>query len=131
MKKVAISVAATLLVLVILAQAGLLEIFGIHGISFYTKKTDRDSSGSGFEAYTDTQTGVSYRFRAKDDYFYLYRNNDWQQLFMRGVKIGATEPGLFPGDLTISYETYFRWFGYISDMHCNCIRVYTLMIRAV
>lgn len=127
MKKVAISVAATLLVLVILAQTGLLEIFGIHGISFYTKKTDRDSSGSGFEAYTDTQTGVSYRFRAKDDYFYLYRNNDWQQLFMRGVNIGATEPGLFPGDLTISYETYFRWFGYISDMHCNCIRVYTLM----
>ena len=46
---------------------------------------------------------------------------------MRGVNIGATEPGLFPGDLTISYETYYRWFGYISDMNCNCIRVYTLM----
>lgn len=94
MKKVAISVAATLLVLVILAQAGLLEIFGIHGISFYTKKTDRDSSGSGFEAYTDTQTGVSYRFRAKDDYFYLYRNNDCSAC-SRGVN-SRDRAGCFP-----------------------------------
>ena len=48
-------------------------------------------------------------------------------MFMRGVNIGATEPGLFPGDLTISYDTYYRWFGYISEMNCNCIRIYTLM----
>ena len=128
MKKVVISVVATLLVLVCLAQTGVLEIFGIHGISFYTaKKKEKDASAKGFEAYTDNQTGVSYRFRAKGDYFYLYEDGEWQQLFMRGVNIGATEPGLFPGDLTISYETYYRWFGYISDMNCNCIRVYTLM----
>lgn len=128
MKKVVISVVATLLVLVCLAQTGVLEIFGIHGISFYTaKKKEKDASAKGFEAYTDDQTGVSYRFRAKGDYFYLYEDGEWQQLFMRGVNIGATEPGLFPGDLTISYETYYRWFGYISDMNCNCIRVYTLM----
>ena len=128
MKKVVISVVATLLVLVCLAQTGVLEIFGIHGISFYTaKKKEKDASAKGFEAYTDNQTGVSYRFRAKGDYFYLYEDGEWQRLFMRGVNIGATEPGLFPGDLTISYETYYRWFGYISDMNCNCIRVYTLM----
>ena len=127
MKKVVISIVATLLVLAILAQTGVLEIFGIHGISFYTKKKSTDASGSGFETYTDSETGVSYRFRAKGDYFYVYEDKDWKQLFMRGVNIGATEPGLFPGDLTISYDTYYRWFGYISKMNCNCIRVYTLM----
>ena len=46
MKKVVISVVATLLVLVCLAQTGLLEIFGIHGISFYTKKKEKDSSAA-------------------------------------------------------------------------------------
>lgn len=127
MKKVVISVVATLLVLVCLAQTGLLEIFGIHGISFYTKKKEKDSSAVGAESYTDNQTGISYRFKAEGDYFYIYENGDWKQMFMRGVNIGATEPGLFPGDLTISYDTYYRWFGYISEMNCNCIRIYTLM----
>ncbi len=92
MKKVVISVVATLLVLVCLAQ-----------------------------------TGVRYRFKAEGDYFYLYADGEWKQQFMRGVNIGATEPGLFPGDLTISYDTYYRWFGYISAMNCNCIRICTLM----
>lgn len=127
MKKVVISVVATLLVLVCLAQTGLLEIFGIHGISFYTKKKEKDSSAGGAETYTDNQTGINYRFKAEGDYFYIYENGDWKQMFMRGVNIGATEPGLFPGDLTISYDTYYRWFGYISEMNCNCIRIYTLM----
>lgn len=127
MKKVVISVVATLLVLVCLAQTGLLEIFGIHGISFYTKKKEKDSSAGGAENYTDNQTGISFRFKAEGDYFYIYESGDWKQMFMRGVNIGATEPGLFPGDLTISYDTYYRWFGYISEMNCNCIRIYTLM----
>ena len=127
MKKVVISVVATLLVLVLLAQTGVLEKFGIHGISIYTPKKETEASGNGSECYTESQTGISYRFKATGDYFYLYENGDWNQLFMCGVNIGATEPALFPGDLTISYDTYYRWFGYISDMNCNCIRVYTLM----
>jgi len=127
MKKVVIPVVATLLVLVLLAQTGLLEIFGIHGISVTTKKEEKTATGNGYESYTDNAKGVSYRFKTKGDYFYEYSNGDWKQLFMRGVNIGATEPALFPGDLTISYDTYYRWFGYISDMNCNCVRIYTLM----
>ena len=74
MKKVVISVVATLLVLVCLAQTGLLEIFGIHGISFYTKKKEKDSSAGGAESYTDNQTGISCRFKAEGDYFYIYES---------------------------------------------------------
>ena len=102
MKRVLISVIATLLVLVCLAQMGVLEIFGIHGISVYTKKKEDDAAGSGYEYYTDNETGIGYRFKTDKDYFYVYKDSDWNQLFMRGVNIGATEPGLFPGDLTIS-----------------------------
>lgn len=127
MKKIILSVLSTLLVLVLLAQTGMLEIFGIHGISFYTPKKQKNTSDESFECYTEEQSGISYRFKAKGDYFYMYKDGEWQEMFMAGVNIGATEPGLFPGDLTISYETYYRWFGYISDMNCNCVRIYTLM----
>lgn len=131
MKKVFISVGVTLLVLLLFAQMGFLEYFGIHGLHFTTEKdsgkdTDADKS-SGFSSYTDVETGVSSRFKVDGDYFYVYEDGDWKELFMAGVNIGATEPALFPGDLSISYETYYRWFQYISDMNCNCIRVYTTM----
>lgn len=128
MKKTVAAVVATLVVLFILAQIGVLERFGVHGLSFFTaKKEEGAASGSGAEQYTDPSSGVSYRFKAEEEGFYIYRNGEWQELFMTGVNIGATEPALFPGDLTISYDTYYRWFEYISEMNCNCIRVYTTM----
>ena len=128
MKKTVVSIVSTLLVLFFLAQAGLLEIFGIHGFSFYRKKNDNQKkSDSAYSSFIDNQTGVSYCFKATGDYFYRYFDGEWEQMFMRGVNIGATEPALFPGDLTISYESYYRWFGKISEMNCNCVRIYTLM----
>ncbi len=128
MKKTVVSIVSTLLVLFFLAQMGFLEIFGIHGLSFYRKKKDNQKkSNSAYSSFIDNQTGVSYCFKATGDYFYRYSDGEWEQMFMRGVNIGATEPALFPGDLTISYESYYRWFGKISEMNCNCVRIYTLM----
>lgn len=130
MKKTVISVVATLAVLVILAQVGLLEYFGIHGISFgQWKKPDNEENTTvkNGEAYYDDQLNISYCVKAEGDSFYIYGDGNWNETFMAGVNIGATEPGLFPGELTISYDTYYRWFKYISDMNCNCIRIYTLM----
>ena len=128
MKKTVISIVSTLLVLFFLAQMGFLEIFGIHGLSFYrNKKDNQKKSDSAYSSFIDNQTGVSYCFKATGDYFYCYSDGEWEQMFMRGVNIGATEPALFPGDLTISYESYYRWFGKISEMNCNCVRIYTLM----
>lgn len=128
MKKVVISVIATILVLFLLAQTGLLAPFGIKQLSFFTRHPeDSKSSDNSGEVYQDTEKNLNYCFKAEGDYFFVYRNGDWKQLFMNGVNIGASEPALFPGDLTISYETYLRWFDYISKMNCNCIRVYTMM----
>ncbi|MBR1482928.1 MAG: family 2 glycosyl transferase [Ruminococcus sp.] len=128
MKKIVISIVATIAVLFILAQTGVLAPFGIKQLSFYREKAVRTTEDKTIiEEFTDTEHNLSYRFKAEGNYFYVYQNSEWKELFMAGVNIGASEPALFPGDLTISYDTYLRWFQYISEMNCNCIRVYTTM----
>lgn len=128
MKKTLISVVATCLVLFLMAQLGWLELFGIHGLSFYTKKKEKPAAeNNSYESYTESTTNINYRFKAEGDYLYVYENGEWQELFIVGVNIGATEPSLFPGDLTISYDTYLRWFSHISNMNANSVRIYTLM----
>ena len=128
MKKVVISVVATIVVLFFLAQTGLLAPFGIKQLSIFRKnEATADEAKSSGEEYYDAGSDISYRFKADDGYFHLYNKGGWDQQFMTGVNIGASEPALFPGDLTISYDTYLRWFKYISEMNANCIRVYTTM----
>ena len=128
MKKYVISVVATLLSLFLLAQTGLLAPFGIKQLSFFTRhKEESEKSDSTGESYNDVTNDLSYRFKAEGNYLHVYKNGEWKELFLTGVNIGASEPALFPGDLTISYDTYLRWFKYISEMNCNCIRVYTTM----
>ena len=128
MKKIVISVVATILVLFLLAQTGLLAPFGIKQLSIFGKDHIKHNySENSSEEYMDTVKNLSYRMKAEGNYFSVYKNGGWSEQFMTGVNIGASEPSLFPGDLTISYETYLRWFKYISEMNCNCIRVYTTM----
>lgn len=128
MKKVVISVIATVFVLFLLAQTGLLAPFGIKQISIFPReKENKEQADDSGEEYLDTENNLSYRFKAEGSSLHVYRNGEWQELFMTGVNIGASEPSLFPGDLTISYDIYLRWFENISKMNCNCIRIYTTM----
>lgn len=59
--------------------------------------------------------------------FYIYNGKRMEKSFIKGVNIGATIPGHFPGELAISYTEYMRWFVQISEMNANTIRVYTTM----
>lgn len=126
MKKWITYVGSTLLILAIMVQMGWLEIIGIHRVSFGSGRDQVNKVDT--QGFT-TDDGVSYRVKAEGEYFYIFDESDgqWEKVFWKGVNIGAGEPGLFPGELTISYDDYYRWFGYISDMNCNCIRVYTAM----
>ncbi len=126
MNKVLITILLTLVVLLFMAQMGWLELFGIHRVSTYQPNEEPAKSDS-FDYVTDKQTGVRYRVKADGDYFFVYQNGEWKQIFLTGVNIGAGQPGTFPGELTVTYETYYRWFQYISGMNCNCVRVYTIM----
>ncbi len=127
MKKYVIPIVATLMVFLVLAQTGVLQPFGIHGISSPFSDSKDSEASNKKEVFTDDETGVSYRVKTEGDYFQIYENGEWNEVFWAGVNIGAGEPGIFPGELTISYETYLRWFKYIGEMNCNCIRVYTTM----
>ncbi len=127
MKKVAISVVATIVVLAVMAQLGWLEIVGIHRINFGS--TYHPETVDAVDTYSfATEDDINYRFKTEGDAFYIYNNGAWEKIFLKGVNIGAGQPGLFPGDLSIDYDTYYRWFSYISEMNCNCVRVYTTMM---
>jgi len=53
-----------------------------------------------------------------------YQDGSIKTVFLNGVNLGAATVGNFPGDFTITKETYLRWFKYISDMNVQVIRVY-------
>ena len=59
--------------------------------------------------------------------FLVYSNGEMNSTFLKGVNLGATIPGTFPGELGISKSDYLRWFQQIYDMNANSIRVYTTM----
>lgn len=123
MKKIFLSVITTLLVLAFMVQMGWLQVIGIN--RFHFQRSEKKESKVEFECASENN--INYGFKTQGDYFYRYKDGDWEKIFITGVNIGATEPGLFPGDLTISYDTYIRWFKYVKEMNANVIRVYTAL----
>lgn len=73
------------------------------------------------------QNGITTSATIHDGDFYIFNNNKPKKIFIKGVNIGATKPGYFPGELGITKEDYLRWFKQISEMNANTIRVYTTM----
>lgn len=73
------------------------------------------------------EDGLQYISKIEGRDFYVYYDGNWQKKFLKGVNLGAAKPGYFPGELAITKEDYLRWFGYISDMNADVIRVYTTM----
>lgn len=71
-------------------------------------------------------SGISYISKVDSKSFYIYSYGRWQKSFVKGVNIGASKPGTFPGDLAITKEEYLRWFKEIAAMNANSIRVYTI-----
>lgn len=73
------------------------------------------------------EDGVTYISKANQDSIYVHKGENWDKFFIKGVNIGAGKPGFFPGELAITYDEYYRWFTYISEMNANTIRVYTTL----
>ncbi|CDF59253.1 hypothetical protein [Thermobrachium celere] len=71
---------------------------------------------------------VKYISKVDDKYFYIYEDKQFKKIFIKGVNIGASKPGYFPGEFGITKEDYLRWFKYIQDMNANTIRVYTRLM---
>ena len=77
--------------------------------------------------YPTESDGIKTSAYIDGDEFYINADGTYEKSFLKGVNIGATKPGYFPGSLAISKEEYLRWFEYVSDMNANTIRVYTTM----
>jgi hypothetical protein len=71
--------------------------------------------------------GIDYIAITDSQYFYTVTNGKKEKLFIKGLNIGAGKPGAFPGELAVTYDEYYRWFEYISQMNANTIRVYTIL----
>jgi hypothetical protein len=77
---------------------------------------------------TTLASGIHVKFRTQGTNVEEYTNEAWQPYFAKGINMGATIPGHFPGELAVSEGEYERWFGMIQDMGANVIRVYTIMM---
>jgi len=76
------------------------------------------------------QDTVTMHSKVSSDSIQVLVDEEYQDMFIKGVNIGATKPGSFPGELAISHDEYFRWFGMIKEMNANTIRVYTILSPA-
>ncbi len=74
------------------------------------------------------EDGIKYISKTEGRDFLVYKNGKWEKTFLKGVNIGATIPGHFPGELAITKEDYLRWFKYIDEMDADVIRVYTTLM---
>ncbi|NIK78776.1 hypothetical protein FHS15_003922 [Paenibacillus castaneae] len=57
----------------------------------------------------------------------VYRNGAWNSLFIKGVNIGTSLPGIPEGSFPDETTLYNGWLEQIGLMNANAIRVYTLM----
>ncbi|WP_049681303.1 hypothetical protein [Peribacillus loiseleuriae] len=96
----------------------------IIGYQVFFSNTDTNNSD---RAALPQEVGVRYISKTDQDSLYVKKGAKWEKMFIQGVNIGAGKPGAFPGELAITYDEYYRWFTYISDMNANTIRVYTTL----
>ncbi|KAB7666899.1 hypothetical protein [Bacillus sp. B1-b2] len=64
--------------------------------------------------------------KTNDEYVQVLKDGKWTNLVVKGVNMGISKPGAFPGETAITKEEYMRWFKDIGAMHANTIRIYTL-----
>ncbi|MEF3354822.1 hypothetical protein PV403_16825 [Paenibacillus sp. GYB006] len=92
--------------------------------------------GGGWAAYSylkpaqntfTAEDGTKLKFKTEGNQFLQYsQEGKWQELFVKGVNLGSTKPGHYPGEFPLVKEDYLRWFQQIEDLGANVIRIYTV-----
>jgi hypothetical protein len=70
--------------------------------------------------------GRGSAFRAHNDHIEIH-DGAWKKFFVKGVNIGLSLPGYYPGEFSVKKRTYQRWFKQIVDLGANTVRVYTVL----
>lgn len=91
-------------------------------------KTPQEPADTKASQAQQSKEKKEYYFKTEDSYFVVYNGKSYEKTYLNGVNLGSGKPGCFPGELGITKEEYLRWFQEISQMNCNTIRVYTVMM---
>ena len=75
---------------------------------------------------TVKENNIEINSKTNDEFIQVWKDGKWTNLLVKGVNMGISKPGAFPGETAITKEEYMRWFKDIGAMHANTIRVYTL-----
>ncbi|WP_340102960.1 T9SS type A sorting domain-containing protein [Rhodohalobacter sp. 8-1] len=67
-----------------------------------------------------------YPFSTDTTHITVWNGDHHVPLFIKGVNLGISLPGTFPGQLAATREDYDRWLQLIRDAGFNTIRLYTL-----
>lgn len=67
-----------------------------------------------------------YPFSTNKEQLTIWNGTEYVPFFMKGVNLGISIPGTYPGELDVSRADYGRWFQQIKDAGFNVIRLYTL-----
>lgn len=67
-----------------------------------------------------------FPFSVDETHLTVWNGEYYSPLFLKGVNLGVSVPGTFPGQLAATSEDYARWFQMIRDAGFNTIRLYTL-----
>lgn len=67
-----------------------------------------------------------YPFSTTEEHLSIWNGSEYIPFFVKGVNLGISVPGTFPGELAATRAQYGRWFQQIKDAGFNTIRLYTL-----
>ncbi|TVQ11627.1 MAG: T9SS C-terminal target domain-containing protein [Bacteroidetes bacterium] len=65
-------------------------------------------------------------FSTNTTHLTIWSGQDYEPIFLKGMNLGVSLPGKFPGELEVSREQYGRWLQMINDAGFNNVRLYTL-----
>ncbi len=74
----------------------------------------------------NAQLSQMYPFSTDSTHLTIWNDTEYVPFFIKGVNLGISKPGTFPGELAATKEDYTLWFGQIKEAGFNCIRLYTL-----
>ncbi|MGI6186534.1 MAG: hypothetical protein ACOYIL_08635, partial [Brevibacillus sp.] len=73
-----------------------------------------------------TSEGHHIKFRTHGEQLQMYKDSTWKPYFVKGINLGASLPGHYPGELPIQKEDYERWFGQMYELGVRAVRIYTI-----
>jgi len=87
------------------------------------------------EVLRNIAMNADYYFTANGNYFkglkMHYQDDEkqliWEDLFLKGVNLGAAIPGKFPAEFSLTFDEYLEWIRLIGEMNANVIRIYTIL----